>query len=261
MNMMNNNNRIFWVWWSDNGWTGKCHKPDNNKTCKKFEFGRDCSRRKRGCGSSIIFKCFGMYITEGLYNEIESEKYLFFISKNPNDKKYYLIGYFYISEKGEGAPLECKKIGAGANWDYYVKGDELKSKMVYDYSDNQNNILFNKNFIKNNISINLDWEKDSMKNMSDDGKIGVWFKNNDKKISDNDANKILEIIPMYKNNKIDYMHTTKDLIEKSCKELGKIKEVSKDELLMKMKEIVMRDGISLIDDETAWKEILELNEE
>lgn len=256
-----NNNRIFWVWWSDNGWNGKCHKPDDNKACKKFEFGRDCSRRKRGCGSSNIFKCFGMYIDkEGLYNEIEAEKYLFFISKNPTDKKYYLIGYFYISEKGEGVPSECEKIDSEAQWDYYIKGDPLKSKMVYDYSDSQNNILFNKDFIKNNISINLDWEKDSMKNMSDDGKIGVWFKNNDKKISDNDVNKIFEIIPMNKNNKKDYMHPTIDLIKQSMKEMGKPK-ASKDELLMKLKEIVRRDGISLIDDETAWKEIQKLNNE
>jgi len=253
-----NNNRIFLVWWSDNGWTGKCHEPDNNKACKNSESGRDCSRRKRGCSSSNIFKCFGMYIDkEGLYNEIEPEKYLFFISKNPNDKKYYLIGYFYISEKGEGVPSECKKIDAGAQWTYYIKGDKLKSRMVYDYSDNENNILFNKDFIKNNINIDLDWEKESLRNMSDDGKIGPWFKNGDKTISDDEARKILELI--HREENIDYMHPTKYLIEKTLKELGKTK-ASKDEFLMKLKEIVRRDGMSLIDDEIAWQEIENLSE-
>jgi hypothetical protein len=96
--------------------------------------------------------------------------------------------------------------------------------------------------------------------MSDDGKIGPWFKNNDKTISDNDARKIVKIIPMNKNKKIDYMHPTKDLIEKSCKELDKIK-VTKKELLTKMKEILEQNGKTLVDDEIAWQEIMNLNEE
>jgi hypothetical protein len=58
----------------------------------------------------------------------------------------------------------------------------------------------------------------------------------------------------------DIVHVTKDLIEKSLKELGKMK-ASKDELLIKLKEIVEREGNSLIDDETAWNDILKLNYE
>ncbi len=60
--------------------------------------------------------------------------------------------------------------------------------------------------------------------------------------------------------KVNYTHPTKDLIEKSLKEIGKMK-ASKDELLMKLKEIIGRDGGLLIEDEIAWQEINELNEE
>ncbi len=81
------------------------------------------------------------------------------------------------------------------------------------------------------------------------------IKNGDKTISDDEARKILELIHRKKN----YMHPTKYLIEKTLKELGKTK-ASKDEFLMKLKEIVRRDGMSLIDDEIAWQEIENLSE-
>lgn len=58
----------------------------------------------------------------------------------------------------------------------------------------------------------------------------------------------------------NFAHPTKDLIEKALKELGKTK-VSRDELLMKLKEIVGRDGGLFVEDEIAWKEINNLNEE
>lgn len=56
------------------------------------------------------------------------------------------------------------------------------------------------------------------------------------------------------------IHPTKDLIEKSLKELDKTK-ASKQELLIKLKEIIGRDGGLLVDDETAWNEILKLSDE
>jgi hypothetical protein len=59
---------------------------------------------------------------------------------------------------------------------------------------------------------------------------------------------------------VEYAHPTKDFIEKSLKELGKTK-ASKQELLMKLKEIIGRDGGLLVDDETAWNEILKLSDE
>ena len=132
--------------------------------------------------------------------------------------------------------------------------------MVIDYSNPDKNILFNKEFIKNNTKLDLDWNSKKMENMSDDGKIGPWFKNNDKTISDNDAKKILELIHGNENKNIDYIHPTKDLIEKSLKELGKTK-ASRDELLMKLNEIVGRDGGLFVEDEIAWNEIKNLNEE
>ncbi len=190
-----NNNSIFLVWWSDNGWTGKCNAPDTNKSCKNYDFGRNCSKRKRGCSSAYIFKCYGMYIDdEKLYDAIEPEKYVFFISKNPYDKKYYIIGYYYISEKGEGVPPDCQKSIPSAQWDYYIKGDRNKSKMIYNYSKSDNNVLFDKEFIEKNTQLELEWNKVTLENYSDDGKIGLWFRNNDKAIQDEDAIGILEII-------------------------------------------------------------------
>ncbi len=57
----------------------------------------------------------------------------------------------------------------------------------------------------------------------------------------------------------DVVNITIDLIEKALKELGKIK-ASKNELIPKLKEIVERNGGVLVDDETAWKEIQNLND-
>ena len=251
------NNRFLLVWWSDNGWVGKCKEPINNKACKSTEFGRNCSNSKRGCSSSYIFKCYGMYVDrEGLYESIESNKYIFFISKNPNDKRYYIIGYFYVSNKGEGVASDCKKWLPTDHWNYYIEADRLKSKMVYDYSNHNDNLLFNKEFILNNLKLDLDWNGKAMKNMSDDGKIGPWFKNSDKTISDYDAKKILGLI---RNNDIDFSHPTRVLIEKALYELRKT-EASKIELLTKLKEIVGRDGGILVDDETAWNEIMNLGD-
>lgn len=188
------NNSIFLVWWSDNGWTGKCKEPDKNKACKKDAFGRDCAARERGCSTSYLFKCYGMYVDESLYIQMEVGKYVFFISKNPTDKKYYIIGYFYISDKGEGVSPDCRKWLPKDNWSYYIKGDRVKSGIVYDYSHSQKNIIFDKEFIKMNTTLDLDWNKSTMKNMSDDGKIGSWFRTKSQAISDEDAIKILEII-------------------------------------------------------------------
>ncbi len=59
---------------------------------------------------------------------------------------------------------------------------------------------------------------------------------------------------------IDYAHPTKDLIKKALRDLGKTK-ATKKELLTKLKEIIEHNDQALIDDETAWKEILELSDE
>lgn len=64
----------------------------------------------------------------------------------------------------------------------------------------------------------------------------------------------------YDDEETDHVHPTRDLIEQSLKELDKTK-ASKYELLVKMKEIVEREGNSLIDYETAWNEIMKLNDE
>jgi hypothetical protein len=57
----------------------------------------------------------------------------------------------------------------------------------------------------------------------------------------------------------DFVHVTKDLIEKALDELGiKEGEATKIELLTTLRKIVERDGNKLVDDETAWKEILNL---
>lgn len=59
---------------------------------------------------------------------------------------------------------------------------------------------------------------------------------------------------------IDFVHPTKELIEKALDELGKTK-VSKNELIPKLKEIAGRDGGVLVSDEKAWNEIQKLSEE
>lgn len=59
--------------------------------------------------------------------------------------------------------------------------------------------------------------------------------------------------------KKDFVYPTKDLIEKALDELGKTK-VSKNELIAKLKDIVEREEKTLVDDETAWKEIQELTD-
>lgn len=57
----------------------------------------------------------------------------------------------------------------------------------------------------------------------------------------------------------DFVHATKELIEKALDELGKTK-ASKNELLPKLREIIGRDGKTLVDDEIAWEEIRELTD-
>lgn len=59
--------------------------------------------------------------------------------------------------------------------------------------------------------------------------------------------------------KTDFVHPTRDLIEKALDELGKTK-ASKKELIQKLKEIVGRDGKIFVDDETAWKYITKLGD-
>lgn len=59
--------------------------------------------------------------------------------------------------------------------------------------------------------------------------------------------------------KIDLVHPTRDLIEKALDKLGiKEGEAIKNELLTTIRKIVEVDGNKLVDDETAWKEILNL---
>ena len=57
----------------------------------------------------------------------------------------------------------------------------------------------------------------------------------------------------------NFVHITKDLIEKALNEMGKTK-ASKTELISKLKELVKRDARILVDDETAWKEIKDLKD-
>lgn len=64
---------------------------------------------------------------------------------------------------------------------------------------------------------------------------------------------------VYKKQSTPDVHPTRDLIEKALDELGKTK-ASKNELIPKLKEIVGRDGKTLVDDETAWKEIRDLSD-
>lgn len=57
----------------------------------------------------------------------------------------------------------------------------------------------------------------------------------------------------------DFAHISYNLIEKALDEIGKTK-ASKTELILKLKEIVKREGRNLVDDETAWKEISDLRD-
>lgn len=59
---------------------------------------------------------------------------------------------------------------------------------------------------------------------------------------------------------IDFVHPTRDLIEKALDELGKTR-ASKSELIPKLKEIVGRDGGVLVDDKNAWNEIQKLSDD
>jgi hypothetical protein len=62
-----------------------------------------------------------------------------------------------------------------------------------------------------------------------------------------------------KSEKPEIVHVTKDLIEKALDELGiKEGEAEKIELITTVRKIVDCDGNKLVDDETAWKEILNL---
>jgi len=76
----------------------------------------------------------------------------------------------------------------------------------------------------------------------DGGYIGYWYEDN---------NAVEDYV------ETDFVHPTKELIEKALDELGKTK-ASKNELIPKLKEIVGREGKNLVDDETAWKEIQDL---
>lgn len=60
-------------------------------------------------------------------------------------------------------------------------------------------------------------------------------------------------------NTILIVHITEDLIEKAFREFGK-RKASRIELIPKLKEIIERDGGAMVDDETAWKEILDLKD-
>jgi hypothetical protein len=77
-------------------------------------------------------------------------------------------------------------------------------------------------------------------------------------ITKNDVIFLIEKIGR-KPEKPEIVHVTKDLIEKALDELGiKEGEAKKIELITTVRKIVECDGNKLVDDETAWKEILDL---
>jgi hypothetical protein len=88
----------------------------------------------------------------------------------------------------------------------------------------------------------------------------MYYESNDKPfISTESGNGGAFFVYLRKKPVENIVHVSKDLIEKALDELGiQEGEATEIELITALRKIVERDGNNLVDDGTAWKEILNL---
>jgi hypothetical protein len=148
-------NLLFNVWWNDNGFKGACLDISNKTVCRSFFLKRDgedrtkeCETYQSGCDSAYIFSNYAYYINADLDDRFLN-KCAFFIARNPDDNKYWLIGYLLIKEKGVNFGY-VNQAGERVSLSRYVKGDESFSLRFQPY------ILFDEEFIKQ-LSLGSSW--------------------------------------------------------------------------------------------------------
>jgi hypothetical protein len=140
-------NLLFNVWWNDNQFRGACLDISNKTVCRSFflkyyreDRTEECETYQNGCDSAYIFSNYAYYINTNLDNQFLN-KCAFFISRNPDDNKYWIIGYLFIIEKGENFRY-AKESGETGTIPRYIKGDESRSLRFQPY------IVFNEGFIR-----------------------------------------------------------------------------------------------------------------
>jgi hypothetical protein len=150
-------NLLYNVWWNDNRFEGPCLDISTKTVCKNYflrnykeDLAQKCETTRDGCDSAYIFSNYAYYINTNLDNRFLN-KCAFFISKNPSDDRYWLIGYFLISEIGEDFNY-VKESGEDRTLERYIRGDKLRSLRFQPY------MPFDERFIKQ-LSLGTKWGK------------------------------------------------------------------------------------------------------
>jgi hypothetical protein len=152
-------NLLFNVWWNDNDFKGACLDVSNKPVCRSFFLKRDgedrtkeCETYQSGCDSAYIFSNHAYYINTDL-DDRSLNKCAFFIARNPDDDKYWIIGYLFINEKGANFSY-VNEAGETVSFQRYIKGDESLSLRFQPY------MVFDERFIRQ-LSIGSKWGRRS----------------------------------------------------------------------------------------------------
>ena len=150
-------NLLFNVWWNDNKFKGPCLDISTKTVCRNYFIKRDgkdrtkeCETQRNGCDSAYIFSNYAYYVNTDLDNKFLN-KCAFFIARNPNDDRYWMIGSIFINKKGTqleyvtegGRPVAIPR---------YIQGDATLSLEFQPY------LIFDEAFIQK-LSLGKKWGK------------------------------------------------------------------------------------------------------
>lgn len=151
-------NLLFNIWWNDNGFKGPCLDISNKIVCRNYfikkrgeDQTKDCETYRDGCTSAYIFSNYAYYLNANL-DKVHLDRCAFFIARNPNNDKYWLIGYLLINSKGsDGFQFTTE---GGEEWTIkkYIMGDEKLSLRFQPY------LLFDEALIRE-LSLGDKWGK------------------------------------------------------------------------------------------------------
>ena len=150
-------NLLFNVWWNDNDFKGPCLDISSKIVCRNYFIKRDgkdrtkeCETQRDGCDSAYIFSNYAYYVNTDLDNRFLN-KCAFFIARNPNDDKYWMIGYIFVNKKGTQLEYVTEG-GRRVEIPRYIKGDETLSLRFQPY------VVFDEKFIQK-LSLGKKWGK------------------------------------------------------------------------------------------------------
>lgn len=133
-----NSNLLFNIWWNDNQFRGACLDISDKTVCRDSFIKRygedrtqDCEKFLDGCDTAYIFSNYAMYVGIAL-NDSSRNKCAFFITRNPKNNKYWLIGYLLVGKIGENFTY-TNQAGHEVSFRYYIKGDRSRSLRFQPY--------------------------------------------------------------------------------------------------------------------------------